>query len=129
VFPVIAQTLPGESLSIDFADGDTITGHVDWASLDDGSLNPHAVGTFDYTASGDAAFVDAFGATGSAAIDFIAATTKQTLENWNVDAGWQFSAGEIVPPSAVDEPSTWLAALGGMLIAVYFGRKRRTVDA
>lgn len=126
VFSVIAQTQPGERLLISFAGGNRITGYVDWASLDNGSLNPHVVGSYSYSASGDTAFLDSFGPSGVAPIDLIFETTAQTLENWDTDAGVQVSSGEINDtPSPVSEPSGTLLAMGlGLITAWWFGRDR-----
>jgi len=116
VFPVIAQTgLPGsgETLDINFA-----------ASLDDGSLNPHVSGTFTYTASGDAPFLAAFGASGTAPIDMIFQQTPLTLENWDADLGVTVSSGEIDgQPTSMREPAT-LALLGSALLGLGLFRWR-----
>lgn len=129
VFPIISQTQPGESLSIVFNDGDTITGIIDWANLNNGSLNPHVDGTYSYSTLGDPSFVAAFGPSGSTPIDIIFEQTAQTLENWNTDAAATFSSGEIPGGTSVSEPGnmpTIMALVGGILVAVHFGRRPKT---
>lgn len=113
IFTVIAGS--PETLNVSFTDGDAITGSVDWTEFDDGSLNPHSKGIYAYTASGDAAFLAAFGASGSADIDGIMATTAQTLENWDTDAGIQWSTFEIVGGGTpVSEPGTLVVLFTGL---------------
>jgi len=124
VFPVVAQIPPGETLSVSFPDGDELSGSITWTSLDNGSFNPHATGELNYTSSGDSAFLNSFGSSGSAEIDLLFDKTPQTLENWNTDAGVTLSSGEIVA-NTVAEPSA-LILLGSALVALGLFLRRKT---
>jgi hypothetical protein len=127
VFPVISQTMPGETLSILFGDGDHISGTVDWTNLNNGSTNPHIVGEFKYVATGDADFLGSYNTSGLAELDMIAETTALTLENWDTDAGLTWSSGEIVDLGApLPEPQTLgLLAFGLLALWGWLNRNRR----
>ena len=118
IFLVESQTIPGETLSISFLDGDHITGSVQWIELADGSNNPNAEGYYHYTASGDPSFLTAFGTTGAANISVVFQETLQTLEDWNTDTP---ITGQTVTinsnlPVTIDEPSV-LALFGIIFLA------------
>ena len=121
IFLVESQTIPGETLSISFLDGDHITGSVQWIELADGSNNPNAEGYYHYTASGDPSFLTAFGTTGAANISVVFQETLQTLENWNTDTpiiGQTVTINSSLPVT-VDEPSVLsvLALFGIIFLA------------
>jgi hypothetical protein len=129
VFSVVSGGV--EALSIAFPDGDAASGTAQITQIDDGSPNPHIAFTWDYTSSGDPAFLASFPG-GVASGEEIFDTVGVLLDTFVTTPGDEFvtsSAGQINDaPSSMREPPT-LAIIGMALgIAWYFRRGKGRVS-
>jgi len=119
------------TFALSFADGDSLSGTVDWTSINDGSPQPRFnANVDDLTVSGDAAWMAAFGGLSSVGIDFTlntmscsnvtgvppgvcSITTIEATDASNGTGTAVVSSGEITTP----EPNSMLL-LGSGLLAV-----------
>lgn len=121
VFSVVSGG--AEELSVAFPDGDMASGLAQITQIDDGSPNPHIAFSWDYTSTGDPAFLATLPG-GTVSGEYIFDTVTTLLDTFVTSPGDEFvtgSAGEI-DPSPMREPST-LAIIGFALgIAWWFRR-------
>jgi hypothetical protein len=109
-----------ESFSFTSPDGDTLSGTIQWHTIQDNTTQPKFFGTLSITSkAGDAAFVNNWGTT--AAIDFFtkllsSGGTLDQLAATTGSATAQISSGEVLP---IPEPSpTLLLAVGLVLVGI-----------
>lgn len=124
VFPIISGG--AESLTLGFIDGDSATGLAQITDIVDGSPNPHISFTWDYTATGDPAWLASFPG-GMATGDYTFDTVPTLLDEFVLRPGDEFlsgSAGQINDTTPMPEPAT-LALLGTALIGLGIGLMRR----
>jgi hypothetical protein len=109
-----------ETLSVALPDGDLATGTAQITQIDDGSPNPHIAFTWNYTSSGDPAFLASFPG-GEAHGDYTFDTVTTLLDDFVRTPGDEFvtgSAGQIPGTVPVPEPAT-LALLGAALLGTF----------